>query len=496
MTTQRTDTEIMRDFFDTVHYDVVQSWRDVPELGTSEDEPEDEESEPVGARSQTAPERLQSQSGIIILRFNPHHDKAGRFASASGAGAVNPSAVSPTAGSKPAHGSKYTSIDQVSVGDKVAWGYGTPNVYYGTVTAKHKHNANIYAVKDENGATHYPSYKSLTYTGQAGAGAPPKPAAKPVAKPAEAETAVAKPTVMSAPAAAAMLGGDYVGGVWAPYVESVKQSSLKPFPKYMETSLEAQKFAQETYPHITWKLDKMHDEAAVDVAREFHALARDFPEPVAGLSFVGLANYAKGKDSTDVWAFAGGYRMGFEPYFFQKGHPNGQPWISTLSSMQKSTIPKGAGSAFHPPNTGSVKGVLDHEFGHVVHSWVHKSTADHIIPGLSAAHPNGFGSVKSTVSMFDDNSKGLASVVSQYAKSNHKETFAEGFAYMRNNPVTAKSPVYVQRQQAFLKALGNDSRAWTYHKPGTMKWADQLPSSERKEALDRIAKMSKDVLGK
>ena len=76
----------------------------------------------------------------------------------------------------------YNSIDDVKIGDKVS-----TQGYSGVITGKHKSGKNTFLVKDEDGKTHYPSWKTLKHEGAGGSttitSTPKPPVQAPSSKP-------------------------------------------------------------------------------------------------------------------------------------------------------------------------------------------------------------------------------------------------------------------------------------------------------------------------
>jgi len=82
-------------------------------------------------------------------------------------------------------------------------------------------------------------------------------------------------------------------------------------------------------------------------------------------------------------------------------------------------------TTFHPPGTNTVKGIVDHEFGHAI--W-HELALDDYRKGIKPIH-------KYIIKYIADHSYDeLANNLSGYAKTNAAEFFAEAFSELQNNP--------------------------------------------------------------
>lgn len=201
--------------------------------------------------------------------------------------------------------------------------------------------------------------------------------------------------------------------------------NLAPPPTFRSIA-KAQQWAASAYPHITWDLAGFHVDAANEVLQEFHRLARDWPEVLQRLRFVGTYRKVKAAGSGYRWnprtfahASVDGARIGFNPAWF--GNP----------ARMRAALSRNVATLFHPLGTEAMASVLTHEWGHQVDHWLQKRALDALTPGAPTSQ-----TVPTTASMLAHFRRyNMATrALSQYALVNEAEGFAEAFASLRYTP--------------------------------------------------------------
>lgn len=281
------------------------------------------------------------------------------------------------------------------------------------------------------------------------------------------------------------------------------------FPKAGFTShVDAEAWARSRFPNVTeWTLTDMHLANVNDVLRQLDTLEKRFPEPFSNLRAIGTHPGAAGKfSSSSTWAHAygDGTRISFNPAYFRDrarivdstkasvelerrlGYVrDGDKWVPEESAKRVAT--------WHPKHTGTVEGVVSHEFGHIVDSYYSGRTVGQNlgVSGKAAFRrviaSDGTGLVRDT---FDRMKATRAVGLSQYAKQSEAEKFAEGFAQMIHAP-RKEWNAYTRRVDAFLSDVGARSTWYMESGDSGWQWLGDVPYEKRYPEGEALGKLRK-----
>jgi hypothetical protein len=237
----------------------------------------------------------------------------------------------------------------------------------------------------------------------------------------------------------------------------------------------------EHYPHTDFDFDGLDVETMRELMAQYSRLSKDFPEVNEAIVYVGAGQNPEntahsetwlGEDST--WAYAGKSPMGstlmLHPYFF------GAEYADLQASLDENVR-----SGWHPEGADTPSSILTHEFGHHVDWWIEKAAAawgGKKPPPYLPDSPAMMGWDGSTPVLYDPAASGRVDLlreefrralhqnlqvggISDYAKTNPFEAFAETFATMYHGSGDA---LPTQQLASFLALVGSDSKKWDFTK--------------------------------
>jgi DNA topoisomerase IB len=235
-----------------------------------------------------------------------------------------------------------------------------------------------------------------------------------------------------------------------------------------------EKLLSEKYPGKEFKLRDGVPEMVREVAMAVDKLATDYPYAFKGLRGISITN--KGTDLFDTMlnAWAGmsvtGY-MFLNPHYWgirnSLGVLNKQPGESFKTELKQAID-----SGFHPDGTGSIKSIIDHEFGH---HFMNVET------GGPESSKRGFGRLVQEIQHIAHGPPHDPPYpLGMYARTNDQEWFACAFAYARG---TADHP----KREAMAKAIETYSKDYpAFIKAQEARWMDPTRKEDMAQAdLDR-----------
>jgi SPP1 gp7 family putative phage head morphogenesis protein len=258
------------------------------------------------------------------------------------------------------------------------------------------------------------------------------------------------------------------------------QPQVQPVPALgaFKTLKEAETWAAQNYPKITWDFKDADIETINPTLKQFHMLAQEYPEVAARVEYFGTyRGQHQGKfgfKGEFAHASRDGKRIGLNPDFY--GDPQKyRDW------MKQSTD-----AGWFAPNNYDFGYVLTHEFGHQVHNWL---GAQAKVAILDVVGMDGTGIVAETVKLWEKVAAKLRRA-SDYARKNDREAFAEGFASLYYTPA-AKLSDYARSQKALLVAMHPSRRkpTWDYFDDVEFVMTDD----ERRAALKEIEDLKKKL---
>ncbi len=224
-----------------------------------------------------------------------------------------------------------------------------------------------------------------------------------------------------------------------------------------DTLDEATAWAQKRYPHITWEFDGADVEAVTPTLRQFQKLARDYPEVARGIKYIGTYGGDLSQFPAREYAHANRRTraIGLNPSFY--GNTN-----HFLRRLQENAQTK-----FHPLGSGCMESILTHEFGHHMLWWLLDNNGAVL---RYVSHRTGMGLIDATTSMWLGTHKPTLAL-SEYAKYNSAEAFAEGLLALYHSPPSVQRLAYVKRLKTLLEVMW-DRATWVPH--NEVKWLYEL----------------------
>lgn len=243
---------------------------------------------------------------------------------------------------------------------------------------------------------------------------------------------------------------------------------------------EAEQWAQKAYPKISWDLAGAHIDTINPTLKQFDLLARDYPDVVERLQYVGTYQTASklpaGKTGLGfgrevAHAYKDGTTMGLNPAYY--GDPG-----RLRQALQRSEA-----SGFYPPGCKEFECIITHEFGHLVDGWL-KATRKGF---LEVASADGFGIVGDTITLFHGEQK-RAKKASSYGRTNSAEAFAEAFNSIYHSPSDKWVP-YTKKLEKFLDFI----RAAQLRDLADVKFVQQLQGDARSAAIQLITELKRKL---
>jgi len=144
-------------------------------------------------------------------------------------------------------------------------------------------------------------------------------------------------------------------------------------------------------------------------------------------------------------------------------------------------ISAAAASGWHPKDCKAVESILTHEFGH----WVQFAASNDraIAPFISA---DDFGRQRVTLEMFIDKHFKELSRLSQYAKTNRAEAWAEAFTALYHTPPEKQAAV-LQQMGKLVELLKSSNIRRDYQ------WVDMMKVGDRPAASKYLEDLKKEL---
>jgi SPP1 gp7 family putative phage head morphogenesis protein len=214
----------------------------------------------------------------------------------------------------------------------------------------------------------------------------------------------------------------------------------KPAPRNFDfkTTKEAEIWASENYPGTVFDFDKIHVKAINPTLREFDKLAKEYPEVIARLKYVGTyrqkpvpynekltidpqnprgyKRWLKFTRNSFAHASRDGFRIGLNPTYY-----------GNLKKLQSSLDISAATGHL---TSNKIELVMRHEFGHQVDNWIQSQGVNSF---AEFVHGDGRGNVGEAWRAFKNKYKPTAAL-SRYSLTNREEMIAEGFAGIDSKP--------------------------------------------------------------
>jgi len=240
---------------------------------------------------------------------------------------------------------------------------------------------------------------------------------------------------------------------------------------------EAELWASQNYPGITWDFEGAHIDTINPTLKQFDSLSKQYPKVTERLRYVGTyrgktpiieSNFSGDSSSHIAHAYSNGKQIGLNPEYY--GNPD--RFRETLSYSKKSQWT----DADH-----SIESIMSHEYGHLVDSWLSNSVKEAWTDFVSLS---GFGRVSDTLQMWREQNK-ATKLLSRYSTTNTQENFAEAFAALQHN--RTNPPVFVKRFKILLDTIARPD-TWT----SSPTWVSDMQAGiEREQALEQLARYRK-----
>lgn len=265
------------------------------------------------------------------------------------------------------------------------------------------------------------------------------------------------------------------------------------FPGPFADLADAEAWASQQYPHITWDFAGAHVDVMNPTLAEFHRLAQEWPEVANRLTHVGtyqgkMRGVAQGFTGTAEGQVAHAYMtqgtiIGLNPAYY------GDP--AKFREFLRYSRELGWLS-----DKESFAATMTHEFGHMVDSYL-QSTKASFLPLVT---PSGDGLVSQLWRNFtrDNYDRFRTADLSHYSLTHQVETVSEAFGYHVYPSDRPPTRAYV-RQQAVLDFIQAKKRAgqW-YDTVDDWQWTSDLPRGEagseaRSGAFDASEALMADI---
>ena len=272
-------------------------------------------------------------------------------------------------------------------------------------------------------------------------------------------------------------------------VDSV--STDLPPKKYLEALGQAM---QDKYPDTVFSLAGADPVAMERTMRQLDTLMSKYPEVAKSVPYVGTGGQlpadlkAKGFHGVTGRTFAavervGGASVAESPLFFNK------KFYSDAKTMEEKIAHLGEVGWFTPAaNEGLIEYIVTHEFGHIIDNYISIEGSLKSFMGFINSDKSE-GEVSSILGAFKYRNRDTGRTISQYAKTNTAEQWAEGFASLYFTPKD-EQPIYVRKLGEILDQLLPDGSpaAWTSVKASGSHWEPGYQwTAEEKRAWDKFA---------
>jgi hypothetical protein len=234
---------------------------------------------------------------------------------------------------------------------------------------------------------------------------------------------------------------------------------------------DATRWAEARYPGVSWDFEGAHVDAINPTLAQFHKLAQEYPEVSARLRYVGTYGDIAKRRATP---YKSGYDWGDSAAYAHAGNDGtyiglNPRWYGDAPGFRDS-LAYGAKTKWAIGD--DIDSVMTHEFGHHVHNWLLSRHKESLVRTVGAS---GDGVVGDITRQFMDTNR-ATKALSQYATTNEKESFAEGFAWLYHG--TGRKPAYVAKQEALLEATAPAKTL----KDGEWRWIQDVPLADRADA--------------
>lgn len=231
---------------------------------------------------------------------------------------------------------------------------------------------------------------------------------KPTPPAAPPESPVDRPRVVVTPRPAPPLSGDRWPAPSGPVPEYSKMS-----PFQMGQAL------QKRYPMMRTDLELLDQPIAARVAHEVDRLHQAYPARITSLRALARPGARRQWGRTWAHVLGGGSIMELNANFFN-GRAKGGPAQEIMDHC--------VNVGWHPPACNSYEEVVSHEFGHVLQAYLNYSYP-HRTKEQVEAFRNWWGTINSATGRFNGGpGHRAAKTVSDYARKNDHESFAEAFS--------------------------------------------------------------------
>lgn len=198
-------------------------------------------------------------------------------------------------------------------------------------------------------------------------------------------------------------------------------------PKLLRDHKDFEAWAKKNWPKVDWDFAGVAPELLSEIAENFYARGKDFPEVMQRLEYVGtyktrapkgFKNH-KWKETTYAHADRQGRFMGLNP-----------KWFNDPEGLRKS-LAHNIKIGWNPAGTNSAAATVDHEFGHLVDFWIREELSNKTFTG--SFEGDGFGFTAEILDAWKAQKKATTEL-SRYAMENEMEGFAEAFSSLRHSP--------------------------------------------------------------
>lgn len=269
-----------------------------------------------------------------------------------------------------------------------------------------------------------------------------------------------------------------------PTASPVPQWQRLPVGKH-HTIAQAEAWARNRYPDITFDFAGAHIDAINPTLAEFHRLAQKYPEAIQNLAYVGTYGGAGAPDHSAfdantyahaTWGAPGkrNGRIGLNPVWY------GQP------AKFEQAITNDEAHRWHPQGVTGIRSIFTHEFGHIVSGWLRMGSSG--VAVAPVVRTSGFGMVYDTYRIWLDSHR-ATTALSRYATTKKEEAFAEGFAALELQPKSLWTK-WTKDQNALLNVVADTKLRST-----TFKFQTELSSvgDERLAAYNDLRALARRI---
>ncbi|HEY65557.1 MAG TPA: hypothetical protein G4O02_13405 [Caldilineae bacterium] len=234
-------------------------------------------------------------------------------------------------------------------------------------------------------------------------------------------------------------------------------------PEGFTSTDDATEWMHAHYPHIHTNFEGSDVRVVEEMVPEFHRLAQEYPYVAEKITFLGIAEAPSTLSNAYAWADGQTFSISFNPRFAR----DYQTFMRSLKEDEE--------IGFHPAGTGSIAGVMAHEFGHLLNRYLITSTKAF----SPVVRPDGLGLVSDAKRQFVQAVKATRRL-SEYALYNEREAWAEAFTSSRFTP-RRRWTRYVRALEKLLQATADPAR-WR----DEWRWTTDLSSEEREALQDQL----------